>query len=79
MRTRATALGAGIIEHERTLDAAFATGSIDADTLSRLTAEIARLQGELRATHLQAHLEMRRLLTPAQVAAYDQLRGYAAP
>jgi len=79
MRTRATALGAGIIARERPLDAAFAAGSIDAETLSRLTGEIARLQGELRATHLQAHLEMRRLLTPPQVTAYDQLRGYAAP
>jgi hypothetical protein len=39
-------------------------------------AEIAELQGKLRATHLQAHLDMRRLLSPSQIKKYDELRGY---
>jgi len=34
------------------------------------------VQGRLRAVHLGAHLEMRRILTPGQVAVYDMLRGY---
>ena len=37
---------------------------------------IGALQGRLRATHLQAHLEQAAILTPAQNALYSQLRGY---
>ncbi|MGH7544628.1 MAG: hypothetical protein ACREKI_00435 [Gemmatimonadota bacterium] len=40
-------------------------------------AEWGRLQGELRAVHLWAHVETARLLTPAQIERYDELRGYA--
>ena len=77
MRARAAALGAAIVALERELDAGFAASHMDAAALSRLTAEIARLQGQLRATHLQAHLAVRRLLSAQQVSAYDRLRGYA--
>jgi Spy/CpxP family protein refolding chaperone len=35
-----------------------------------------QLQGELRVTHLTAHLEMKKILSPQQVAKYDELRGY---
>jgi Spy/CpxP family protein refolding chaperone len=79
MQARARQLGAEILHEERALDAAFADGRIDEATLADLTARIAALQGQLRATHLRAHLEMRALLTPAQVGAYDRLRGYAGP
>jgi hypothetical protein len=76
MRSRATALGSAIVAHETELDAGFAGGTMEEDALLRLTGEIAGLQGELRATHLRAHLAMRRLLTAEQVGAYDRLRGY---
>ncbi|HEX9843986.1 MAG TPA: periplasmic heavy metal sensor [bacterium] len=79
MQTRARELGADILRHERELDAAFGASAIDDQTLERLTARIATLEGELRVTHLRAHRDMRALLTPAQVSAYDRLRGYAAP
>ncbi|HEV2802505.1 MAG TPA: Spy/CpxP family protein refolding chaperone [Pyrinomonadaceae bacterium] len=78
MRGAAVALGRRIVERERALDADFAKGDIDAARLGAATAEIARLQGELRAAHLTAHLEMRRLLSPQQIAKYDALRGYAS-
>jgi Spy/CpxP family protein refolding chaperone len=78
MRGEATALGRRIVERERALDADFAKGDIDAARLRAATTEIARLQGELRAAHLAAHLEMRRLLSPRQIAKYDALRGYAS-
>lgn len=42
----------------------------------RRTGEIGRLQGELRAVHLQTHLAQRAILTPAQTEQYDDLRGY---
>jgi Spy/CpxP family protein refolding chaperone len=78
MRDEAVPLGRRIVERERALDAMFAKGEIDASKLRAATAEIARLQGELRAAHLAAHLEMRRLLSPEQIKKYDELRGYAA-
>lgn len=76
MRDRAVAIGRSIVARERDLDALFAERRVTAESLARATAEIGRLQGELRATHLAAHLETRALLTPDQIAAYDGLRGY---
>jgi Spy/CpxP family protein refolding chaperone len=75
-RARAQFLGIKIIEAERDLDRAFTNGTISMTELrSRLNA-IATLQGELRAVHLEAHLAQRSVLTPQQVANYDELRGY---
>jgi Spy/CpxP family protein refolding chaperone len=79
MRSRARALGAAIIEKERALDQAFASGSIADDTLGELTRAVAELQGDLRYTHLSAHLGVKRVLTDAQVIKYDELRGYRQP
>lgn len=76
MHERAVRLGKAILEKERELDRLFAEERITPQSLSRLTAEAGRLEGELRLAHLKAHLEMRSLLTPAQIAAYDALRGY---
>lgn len=76
MQARAIALGEALLAEEQALDAAFASGAIDTATLRTHTAEIGRLQGELRAVHLAAHLEVKVLLSPAQVSAYDRLRGY---
>lgn len=78
MQAQARQLGAAIVEGERALDAAFAGGSIDATAVAALTAGIARLRGELRAVHLQAHLEQRALLSAAQIARYRALRADAA-
>lgn len=78
MRGEALRLGRLIVEGERALDAMFAKGEIDARKLRASTTGIARLRGDLRAAHLAAHLEMRRLLSPQQVKKYDELRGYAA-
>lgn len=78
MLKEAIRLGELIVEKERELDGLFAGRAIDGDKLRALTGEIARLQGELRAAHLQAHLEQKRVLTPAQIKKYDELRGYGA-
>ncbi|HEU5161750.1 MAG TPA: periplasmic heavy metal sensor [Thermoanaerobaculia bacterium] len=77
MSDRAMELGAKIVEGEKALDAAFASGEIERATLERSVAAIANLRGELRAVHLLAHLEMKAVLTPAQVAAYERLRSRA--
>ncbi len=76
MLNEAIPIGKGIIEKERDLDRLFASGAIDNAKLDSTLADIGRLQGELRAVHLRAHLEQKRILTPEQVAKYDELRGY---
>jgi hypothetical protein len=37
---------------------------------------IGALQAAIRNAHLQTHLTQTALLTPAQIARYNQLRGY---
>jgi Spy/CpxP family protein refolding chaperone len=78
MHQEAVRLGALIVDKEKELDHLFAAQAVHANTLQGLTRQIAQLQGELRLVHLQAHVEMKRLLSPEQVEAYDALRGYTA-
>jgi Spy/CpxP family protein refolding chaperone len=77
MRQEAIRLGQLIVAKEQELDRLFAAQLVDAASLRTLVSDIARLQGELRLVHLQAHLDMQRLLSPEQIAAYDRLRGYS--
>jgi Spy/CpxP family protein refolding chaperone len=76
MQAEAQKLGVAIVALEGELDHDFASGAIDQSKVERLTGAIGALQGKLRAVHLQAHLALKKLLTPQQVAAYDKLRGY---
>jgi Spy/CpxP family protein refolding chaperone len=78
MHARAVSLGERIIERERALDKAFASGELGEAKLQAMVGEIGGLQGELRATHLKAHLETKALLRPEQVSRYDALRGYVS-
>jgi Spy/CpxP family protein refolding chaperone len=79
MSATAQPLGAEIIDREGALDKLFAKGQITPDALKAETATIGELRGQLRAVHLAAHLETRALLTPEQIARYQQLRGYGDP
>jgi len=76
MHNSAVTLGKRIVEKEKQLDSLYATQKISEAQLRAVVGEIARLQGELRVTHLNAHLEMKKILTPVQTAKYDELRGY---
>jgi len=78
MRSEAVRLGREILSLERGLDERFRTGALDEPELARLTGDLGRLQGQLRASHLRAHLRMRALLTPEQVERYQHLRGYGS-
>ncbi len=78
MNQRSTALGRRLIQHERDLDAAFAQGTVSPESLERGLAESARVYGELRNAHLQAHLSTKHVLTADQVRRYNELRGYRA-
>src|SRR5215471_2596405 len=76
MHIRAVSLGERIIERERSLDRAFATGTLHQAKLQTAVGRIGELQSALRATHLQAHLETKAVLQPDQIRRYDVLRGY---
>ena len=77
MDARARSLGETIIAKETLLEESYSSGAATpADTRSVLD-DLARLQAELRYTHLSAHLAMRSVLSADQIAKYDTLRGYA--
>jgi Spy/CpxP family protein refolding chaperone len=76
MQAAAQAMGRTLVDTEARLDEAFRSGTIGREELTDLTAESARLEGELRAVHLAAHLAVREVLTAEQVRRYDELRGY---
>ena len=75
----------GMSMHPAGSDSGHAAGSAHQDPhervveqMQRMVLEVGRLQGELRATHLRAHIEMREILLPQQVHRYMELRGYAS-
>ena len=57
----------------------FASTSITENSLQESVARIGTLQAEVRAAHLEAHLEQAKILTSEQRAHYLRLRGYHAP
>jgi Spy/CpxP family protein refolding chaperone len=75
-RAEARSLGAELVRLEADLDRMFAERTADADAVQDKTAEIASVQARLRASHLVTHIAATALLTPWQVARYDELRGY---
>lgn len=77
-KAEARELGARLLAAERDLDALFASRRAGAGEVRAQTARIGQLQGELRAAHLQTHLEQTALLTPQQITHYQHLRGYTA-
>ncbi len=79
MQREARALGARYVAQDRALADAFAQGELTDERLRHLVGELAQVQGEIRRTHLQAHLKTKPLLSPDQVAMYAKLRGHAEP
>jgi hypothetical protein len=77
MHQEAVRLGTLLVDKEQELDQLFATQAVNLDTLRSLTRQITQLQGDLRLVHLQAHVEMKQLLSREQIDQYDALRGYA--
>lgn len=75
-KAEARDLGAQVLAAEGELDRAFAGRRIEDADIARLTTRIGELQARLRAAHLRTHLKQAALLTPPQVAKYQQLRGY---
>jgi Spy/CpxP family protein refolding chaperone len=76
MDVKAKALGKTIVAKETALEQSYSSGAATpADTRAVLD-ELARLQADLRYTHLSAHLAMRSVLSADQISKYDALRGY---
>jgi Spy/CpxP family protein refolding chaperone len=76
MKAKAVSLGQELVEKESLLDSLFAKAKISEAQLQKLVTEILVIRGKLRFVHLSAHLEQRKILTPAQIQRYDKLRGY---
>ncbi|HZQ00326.1 MAG TPA: Spy/CpxP family protein refolding chaperone [Reyranella sp.] len=76
MQDETSRIGEQIIDAEAELDRGFAAGSISETGMQEQVRAIAELQGRLRAAHLRYHLVVARLLTPEQIARYNELRGY---
>jgi len=76
MKKEAVRLGKDIVQKEAELDSIFNTVAAESEVVRNLVTKIAELEGELRLTHLNAHLLERAILSEEQIALYDELRGY---
>jgi Spy/CpxP family protein refolding chaperone len=76
MRAETIPLGLQVIAAEAELDRLFRERTVTSEALGKATAEIAELEGELRAAHLRYHLRTLELLMPEQIEQYTELRGY---
>jgi Spy/CpxP family protein refolding chaperone len=74
MSGNARAKGEQVIAREEELHARFKNSAAMEPEIRRLAGEIGRLRGELRAVHLTAHIQARRVLTKEQIALYNTLR-----
>lgn len=77
MEEEAKPLGRELVDLEEGLDRSFRNEEIDEEDLVQVTDQIANTEGRLRAAHLSAHLDLKKILSPDQIATYDSLRGYA--
>ena len=76
-KSEARAIGARLVEAERTLDLLFRSGKAEPKALADSVLNVAHLQGEYRLSHLQTHVRTKELLSDEQVAIYMKSRGYA--
>jgi Spy/CpxP family protein refolding chaperone len=77
MKAKARELGEAYVKAEKAVDRAFKSGMASAEEVAARVAEANRLLGEVRLSHLLAHVEITPVLTPGQRARYVELRGYA--
>lgn len=77
VKIEAVKLGKAVVEKERELEMMFEQVIVNEKTLLEKVLEIAKLKGELRFVHLNAHLKQKEILTEEQIASYNKLRGYS--
>lgn len=76
MESDASALGGQLVAEERALNQLFASGTVTPTLLASATEHIGVIQGRIRNAHLKAHIAQAAVLTPEQMAQYNQLHGY---
>lgn len=76
MQQSAILEGERLIAAEAALDDAFKAGNVNEDELKSMLDEIAQSRSRLRFIHLSTHLKTPDILSPAQIARYNSLRGY---
>ena len=76
MKAETIPLGAILIRQERNLNDDFARRTVTLASLEEATQRIGTTQAALRAAHLKYHLSTVEILSPEQVARYNELRGY---
>jgi Spy/CpxP family protein refolding chaperone len=76
MRAEVIPAGRRYLDAVEALEADFRAGTLTEAELPDRVAEVARLEGELAAAHLVAHLQTAAVLSPEQIATYNRLRGY---
>lgn len=76
MHENAVGLGKELVQLESELDRMFQEGSINSSGLHAKLQEISSIQGQIRFAHLNAHLQMKEILTSDQIGKYQQMRGY---
>jgi hypothetical protein len=76
MHRQAKALGDSLLANEEKIEAGFAKGSVNRETLSEWMNRSGALYGKLRFAHLQAHLKAKQVLNEEQVQQYNEWRGY---
>lgn len=78
MNAEAKGLGREIVDLQTTLEAGFRNGTMDTARLDELGRSIGDRWTDLRLVHLRAHVAMKGILTPHQVALYGDHRGYGS-
>jgi hypothetical protein len=76
MQAESQRIGQTIVQREQLFSQSFANSSITPGELEKQSQSLAELYGQLRATHLKAHLEITPMLSSEQIMAYNSLRGY---
>jgi len=76
MAREAQRVGDQILREEQRLEGEFRAGRITKADLRARTIRLGALEGELRAVHLRAHIEMRAALSESEIQQYNVLRGY---
>lgn len=77
MYSKASQLGQKLVAIETEMEAAFAAGVDKPGEFRKLVKQSAKLRGQIRLAHIEAHVNQKKLLTADQIAAYTELRQQA--
>lgn len=73
LQFKAKEMGRFILQNEKKLNELFSTGKINEGSLIYYSNQIGLYQGELRNSHLQAHLKAKQILTTDQLKKFARL------